>query len=390
MLKVGIIGLGNAGNQIAALAADKLKIPVMAINTSEKDLETLPGNIPKKLIGASGSASVQGAGKDREKAKEYLKDSVMALISQDDFIDFLKSTQIMFVVSSTGGGTGSGIAPIMTALLLSYIKNMENHQIITIGILPVYDEAYSAQVNTVAYFKELHENVKNCTYMIYDNDKYADKPSHIMMDMVNNDIVEDINVIRGYYNYSTKRTSLDDADIFRLMSFSGRAVVSRAMDLKERDLDRMSLEELLIQKLKGSSHAELQRDKNVTAVGVITNLNESMLAEFNVNTPAVRSIYGEPLHNFTHEYVNEDRKMPNNLFLIMTGLSSCVDRLEKIKERVKEIEGARSINEDTVVEEEDHTLDDMMRNIISKDKKHDKAGEVNLENLFASFGVGKK
>ena len=50
MLNVGVIGLGNTGNQIASLAYEQLKIPVMAVNSSEKDLETINNNIPKKLI----------------------------------------------------------------------------------------------------------------------------------------------------------------------------------------------------------------------------------------------------------------------------------------------------------------------------------------------------
>lgn len=37
MLNVGVNGLGNVGNQITALAAEELKIPAMAINSSELD-----------------------------------------------------------------------------------------------------------------------------------------------------------------------------------------------------------------------------------------------------------------------------------------------------------------------------------------------------------------
>ena len=50
MLNVGVIGLGNTGNQIASLAHTELSIPVLAVNSSEKDLETITDNIPKKLI----------------------------------------------------------------------------------------------------------------------------------------------------------------------------------------------------------------------------------------------------------------------------------------------------------------------------------------------------
>ena len=50
MLKIGVIGIGNTGNQVAALAKERLNVPVIAINSSEKDLETVPDTIPKKLI----------------------------------------------------------------------------------------------------------------------------------------------------------------------------------------------------------------------------------------------------------------------------------------------------------------------------------------------------
>ena len=67
MLQVGVIGIGNTGNQIATLAMNELKIPVLAINSSEKDLETVPDSVPKKLISSTKGLS-QGAGKNRSLA----------------------------------------------------------------------------------------------------------------------------------------------------------------------------------------------------------------------------------------------------------------------------------------------------------------------------------
>ena len=90
MLKVGIIGLGNTGNQVAALAMKELNIPVMAINSSEKDLETIPEGVPKTLIKSADGLS-QGAGKNRALAKSYLKDSIMTFLSSKE-IRFLSTT----------------------------------------------------------------------------------------------------------------------------------------------------------------------------------------------------------------------------------------------------------------------------------------------------------
>ena len=137
MLKVGIIGIGNAGSQVASLAYSELKIPVMCINSSEKDLETIPDGIPRKLI-SDAAAFSKGAGKDRSLAKSYLKDSIMPLISAEEFKTFMTELDVVFVVSSTGGGTGSGTAPLITSIINSAFPDTKT---VIVGILPVEAEA---------------------------------------------------------------------------------------------------------------------------------------------------------------------------------------------------------------------------------------------------------
>ena len=118
MLNVGIIGIGNTGNQVAALAHERLSVPVIAINSSEKDLETIPIDIPKKLI-KSATGTSHGAGKDRKLAKTYLRDSIKELLGDTELVSLLseKNLDVVFVVSSTGGGTGSGTAPMMANII---------------------------------------------------------------------------------------------------------------------------------------------------------------------------------------------------------------------------------------------------------------------------------
>ena len=118
MLKVGIIGIGNTGNQVAALAMKKLNIPVLAINSSEKDLETVPDGVPRRLISDKSGLS-QGAGKNRALAKKYLKESIMGFLAEETMQKFILDLDVLFVVSSTGGGTGSGTAPLMTSIISS-------------------------------------------------------------------------------------------------------------------------------------------------------------------------------------------------------------------------------------------------------------------------------
>lgn len=384
MLKVGIIGLGNTGNQVASLAFEKLHIPVIAVNSSEKDLETISAAIPKKLISDAKGQS-QGAGKNRQLAKKYLKDTIMSFLSSDDIQSFICDLDILFIISSTGGGTGSGTSLIMTNIISSMFPDVH---VITVGVLPVMNEALSAHVNTLEYLNELYGTLENQTYMLYDNDRYSNMPSYKMMEYVNNEIVNDIDVLRCTYNYTTKYDSIDEQDALRLTSFSGRILIARLEDIKERDLDSATIEDLLIKKIKNCSHVEMQRDQKVEATGLIVNLSDAVSSEFDNHLPKVREFIGDPNHDFNHIYINDDRKMPNNVFLIMSGLSVINDRITKTSDRIEEIEEKQKIRE------EENALDSMgvanlSDKIASKDrtKVHKDVQNIDLKNIFDKFGV---
>ena len=383
MLNVGVIGLGNTGNQIAALAAEELKIPAMAINSSEKDLETIANKIPKILISDTEGAS-KGAGKNRALAKSYLKDSILSIISKEDVQTFISNLNVLFLVSSTGGGTGSGTALLMANIISSMF--VDTH-VIVVGILPVMSEALSAHVNSLEYLNELYGNLENQTYMLYDNDSLYNIPSYKMMDTINREVVKDIDVLRCTFNYTTKYDSIDEQDMKRLISFPGRIMVTRLEDLKERDLDKSSIEDLLISKIKNTNHVELQRDRKVTATGIIVNLSEQVFNDFDNHIPAVREFIGDPDHDFNHLAINEDRKMPNNVFLIMSGMSQVNDRIQKISDRIEEIEERQKIREE---ESQLDTLGitELSQKISSKDaKKTLDTDKVDLANIFSKFGL---
>ncbi len=379
MLEVGIIGIGNTGNQVASLAKEKLGIPVLAINSSEKDLETVPNNIPKKLITDKDGLS-SGAGKDRQLAKTYLKDSITNLLKDQEIIDLISPLDVVFIVSSTGGGTGSGTAPLLANIIEARFVDTK---VIMVGVLPVNSEALSAHVNTLEYLNELYKVMENQTYMLYDNDKCAGLPSYKLLDKVNNEIVEDINVLRCNYNYTTKLDSIDDRDAKRLISFAGRIVVSRVEDFKEKDTDNMTIEDMLIDNIKKNCHVEAQRDKKIMASGIITNLSQTLTEEFDNNIPKVRDFMGDPIHAFNHIYVNDDRKMPNNVYLILSGLSPINDRINIISDRIEEIEERqKTLESDDALSSV--SLDTLSSKISDKEKSNEST-TVDLKDIFGKF-----
>jgi hypothetical protein len=223
--------------------------------------------------------------------------------------------------------------------------------------------------------------------MLYDNDSLYNIPSYKMMDTINREVVKDIDVLRCTFNYTTKYDSIDEQDMKRLISFPGRIMVTRLEDLKERDLDKSSIEDLLISKIKNTNHVELQRDRKVTATGIIVNLSEQVFNDFDNHIPAVREFIGDPDHDFNHLAINEDRKMPNNVFLIMSGMSQVNDRIQKISDRIEEIEERQKIREE---ESQLDTLGitELSQKISSKDaKKTLDTDKVDLANIFSKFGL---
>lgn len=342
MLNVGIIGIGNTGNQIAALAKKRLNIPVIAINSSDKDLATLPQDIPTRLIqDADGLSS--GAGKDRKLAKKYLKDSIVNLMQDSDFVNMIADLDFVYVVSSTGGGTGSGTAPIVANILSEAFKDVK---CILVGVLPVNGEEYDSHVNTIEYLEELYNKLSNQTYMLYDNDKLSDLPSYELLQKVNEEVVSDIDVMRCMYNYQTQYASIDDRDMTRLLSFPGRIMLARLEGFLEKDCDNQTIEDMIIDKIKRNAHVESQRDKKIMASGIITNLSESLTREFDDNLPEVKKFVGEPVHGFIHTSINTDRKMPNNVFYIATGLTPINDKINKINDRIEEIQERQKVLEE--------------------------------------------
>lgn len=384
MLNVGVVGMGNCGSQIAVLAHNEAQCDAFAINTCEDDLSTLGEGILKKCIG-----NARGTGKVRDTAKSFLKNDIMELMGDQDFVNFMRGKDVILVVSSMGGGSGSGMAPLMSNIIRESFHTKDGSPVITIlvGVLPRLNEGYSTQVNSLEYLHELFDVLEDPTYMIYDNNNVK-ATSYKVLETVNKQVVEDIKVIQCRYNVATPYDSIDGEDMKSILSDPGRIVISSLLNIKEKDLDETSIEDLMIDNLKKTIHAELQRDSVVSKTGVITNLSEKLNATFDSNITKVREFVGEPTEEFLHISVNEDKALPNNVCLILSGLSKITDRVDKIRERVEVIEEKQNMHAEDV-EDTTITSDEISKMNESRAKRQTNQGSnaVDLESMFSKFGV---
>ena len=377
MLNVGVVGVGNAGSQVAALAKEELGVSAIAINSSEKDLQTIPDSVLRIMIGDQG----RGAGKERTLAKKFLRDSIVGIIEDERNAQVFKQ-DILFIVSSTGGGTGSGASVVLTNLVKEIYPNTK---VILVGILPTIKEALSTQLNTLEYLQELYKSLDDATYMLYDNERFAKEPSTIMMEKINQAIVDDIDVLRGQFNGATRFSSIDEKELGNIISTTGRIVVASLRDLKEKDIDEVSVEDLIINQFKTNAHCEIQRDKIVNRLGLIVNISDRIHEKFDMNLMKVQEFIGAAIEGFEHILINPDRHLPNNIFVIATGLTQVNDRIRKINDRIDEINEAQKQHEDdselSVID-----LEEMSSKIERKEEITEKHN-VSLNSIFGKFGI---
>lgn len=335
-IKTGIIGIGNAGGQVAALAKEN-GFDALAINVSEDDTKTLHG-VQSMVIG-----NQMGSGKNRNAAKAYGKESIKEIIGREEFVQFITGKQIVFIAYSLGGGSGSGLGPMMGAVLSNIYHDDDPAKCIRFisqAVVPSLSESVRSQKNVMDALSELTRY--NSTYMLYDNEHYSDLPMDKMFNAVNSDIVEDMKVIRGDYNILSQYSMIDQQDMLNIVSFAGMFRIASAVGFVSKDLDKESIEDKLIKNILDGAGCELDRDKIVKVMGTIVNLRDDVSEGFDSSLPKLRASVGEPAVDFNHYYVigEDEDAFKNRVHVMLGGLSTPDDRLKKIVERIKEAEAA--------------------------------------------------
>lgn len=375
MLKIATIGLGNAGNQIADLAMSTYGIPGIAINSSQKDLVNVSQKIMKVVLGDS-----KGAGKSRDEAKNFVQKFIGELMTKPEVIEFINEYDVIFIASSIGGGTGSGMSPIISDILS---RKFPDKKFVLVQVYPTIGESVAAQQNAIDYLKEVHQFIPNAVYLSYDNNRRTNMSSPEMMKSVNREIVDMMNVISGAYMYDTPFNSIDEKDMARFINTPGRMAVYILDNIKEKDFDNKSIEDALIDVIKNTSASvELDRDKIVKRLGIITNLNENLNKMLDTNLPKVKALIGEPVESYEHTYICKSNDEPNRVIIIAAGLSVPDDRLTKITQRIEEgIDELNRVKERTIL---DDYATDVIRDLRGSNSDNSSA-DCNLDDIFGKF-----
>jgi hypothetical protein len=381
MLKIGILGIGQAGNNIAALAKRQANFPVIAINSSEKDIETVSNECPWICFG-----SRMGSGKNRGLAKEYVKENIKELIADEKLNDLVNANDYIFVVSSCAGGTGSGSAPIITDVLNQYYNhNVEQGKqgkvFVNVGILPSIGESVGGQRNTIEYISEVVR--LGGSYMLFDNDRVKGAMSDVL-GSVNFDIVDTFKLLRGDYSVMSTVAMIDEEDSRKIISTPGLIFADIIKNVYEEKIPAGgSVEDLIVKHInEANTMIKIDRDKIIKRLAFIANLSEDVQAYFDDNLPKLREIFGEPLEDFKHNAINHDDSEANMLGVILSGMSLPENRLKMIKHRI------RAVEEELAKRKESSILGELMKDVSKYEggvAKRREATDFNLNNITNKY-----
>lgn len=329
-LKIGVIGIGNGGCQVA-LAASNEGIPVFVMNTSIKDLDdaVIGANVKAHQIGDG-----RGSGKDRSNAMTLLtskgKEGVAEIFSNPYFQSVVNSADIVFVTFSTGGGTGSGIGPKFAQMLH---KAFSKKVVIPYGILPKTAESVVAQANMIACVNEMTEC--GTSYMLADLAYYEDRPQEESFAKIAKYMVECMKIVRGDYLRITASGMVDERDMLTVISQPGYMTVHMTTGITEPDLTNRTLQSYMIEQIKNSPTCRIQRDGLVQYSLVSCVVNSAVDDPMKVGDYSeINAFIGEPKATYTN-YAVDDSVFEFSAQVISSGLTVPMDRFAAAKAKVK-------------------------------------------------------
>lgn len=340
--KLGIIAVGQAGGNIGKSLKSK-GFDVVFINSSKGDLDTLGIDKDRKYHIANGL----GSAKDRDTAKQVAKNDFENI---NKFInDTLGEKELYYIISSTGGGTGSGISPTLANIFTKAL----NKSVGLIAILPSNKDTLQAKINSYEYLKEITDIEDLCGCFILDNEQKKD------IDHINKRFVNLFNKIFDYKKYETAKGNIDEAEILKLLKTKGMINIAGC---KNNESTKQ-----LIEDIKNGIFAPIEND------GVIKYLGLSKGIKFEEN------MFFEQVGKYLDKFENTNKEYT---LAISSGLTLPLKRIETLKEDIsKEKDTIIKLNTEKDIKLEDIDFLNKTKNKKSK-PKDEKMTSEDILNLF--------
>lgn len=158
---IKVIGVGGGGGNVLTYMADQQLrgVELMVANTDIQDLCAVPESVQKLPLGTSRRRGL-GAGMDPVVGEAAAKESI------SEIEDAIGDANLVFIITTLGGGTGSGATPV-----ISQIAKDKDALTIAIVTHPMVEEQNIRKKNAEYCVKQLHNIVDSLVSI--PNDKLS-------------------------------------------------------------------------------------------------------------------------------------------------------------------------------------------------------------------------
>lgn len=320
-MKVGVIGCGGAGGNIAD-EASKAGFLTGAINFSQNDLDQ--ANVRHKLR-LSGS---EGVGKNRELAIQLFNEQWELAVKwvQDHF----SNVDAIFLSASSSGGSGSSILPILTDLLINI---MPEKVIATLVIIPDLSEAPVSQQNCLHTFESLSK--LDAPIFPIDNQQAKNMFSakNKIFEYTNKQVIHHLKAVVDSTEKKSKNGNFDWRDFLTVLSTGGIASISEidvATLEKSLPLSCGWVNEKIHESWSNGVFTPIGKEK-VTRAAIIFDGQEGLL-DF-MDHKSIFSYFNRGMPIDLFEGIYHDNK--GKIITLLTGLDWCNSRLAEIEKALE-------------------------------------------------------
>ena len=338
-MNVKIIGLGAAGNKAALRAVSAHCVrenDVLLLNTAIQDIaaEYKDRSI---LFNKNGTG---GCGKERSRSKELITDALQNGSMDAQLSKFIDPGDLVVIVTSTEGGTGSGAAPILAA----YINEVIGVRPQLICFTGTEDDLRGLQ-NTADFFKDVANMCDTLMVQAISNKKFLDKANGNKLKaeiMANDEFVLRIKVLQGAMIRESDQ-NIDAMDHLKLVTTPGyMSIVSYedtgSIDTTEQ-FDKICIDMLNASKSLPTSGTSMLR------LGVIMTIADDDKDHIDWSFKKIKSAFEDVGEVFLHVQKTTDET--RQIILIMSGLEMplnfVMSTYEKFKARSEKM-AAKSTN----------------------------------------------
>jgi tubulin-like protein CetZ len=320
MKSIGILGVGQAGGNIAEIAS-ALGFQSALINTNKRD-GVANAKVDKKYF----VPGFNGAGQDRQLGIQAVRDNYQEII---DFVKrSYKNIKLLLVAFSTDGGTGSGMSPILIDLLLDQLPGVK---VGAIAVVPERNVLAGNRINTAECIEELSKIESISSVFLVDNDQMRKLNPQSSKQQIylsaNHQVIEAINHVLKITQKSSLYGNFDETDLMNILGTRGVTLISSTTITDSKSTPDVSI---CVQKSWTNAIFCPVESQGVIRAGLIYEGPENISKL--INAPAIFEKIGEPLQLFEGTYISETDP---TITTILAGLSFPTRRLLSIEESLE-------------------------------------------------------